>query len=144
LINEKPIQEIKDLILEEIENYKDHYSSFGSDLIAQWPEKYTLYGWLIIMNKGGSLGGHMHKEGWLSGSIYLARPIKEGNDDGDLLFSLHGSNYPSDGKSYTTAKVEIEKGTMVLFPSSLFHATIPFNANQQRITLAFDIIPTVN
>jgi len=144
LINEKPIQEIKDLILEEIENYKDHYSSFGSDLIAQWPEKYTLYGWLIIMNKGGSLGGHMHKEGWLSGSIYLARPTKEGNDDGDLLFSLHGSNYPSDGKSYTTAKVEIEKGTMVLFPSSLFHATIPFNANQQRITLAFDIIPTVN
>jgi len=33
---------------------------------------------------------------------------------------------------------------LVLFPSSLFHATIPFNANQQRITLAFDIIPTVN
>ncbi len=144
LINEKPIQKFKNLILEEIEAYKENYSSFGSDLISKWPEKYTLYGWLIIMNKGGSLGGHMHKEGWLSGSIYLSRPPKEENDDGDIIFSLHGSNYPTDGKSYTATKVEIEKGSMILFPSSLFHATIPFNANQQRITLAFDIIPTVN
>ena len=61
--------------------------------------------------------------------------------DGDIIFSLHGSNYPTDKKEYPTKIINIEKGDMVLFPSSLFHATIPFNSNKKRITLAFDIIP---
>ena len=26
------------------------------------------------MEKDGNLGAHMHKEGWVSGSIYLERP----------------------------------------------------------------------
>ena len=37
--------------------------------------------------------------------------------------------------------VDISKGDMVSFPSSLFHSTIPFSSEEDRITLAFDIIP---
>ena len=44
-------------------------------------------------------------------------------------------------KIFPSRIVDIEKGDVVLFPSSLFHATIPFNSNKKRITLAFDIIP---
>ena len=100
-----------------------------------------LYGWIIVINTGGSLSGHMHKEGWLSGSLYLERPKRNNKDDGDIIFSLHGSNYPTDAKVFGTRVVNIERGDMVLFPSSLFHATIPFESSQKRITLAFDIIP---
>ncbi|WP_373280560.1 putative 2OG-Fe(II) oxygenase [Methylomonas koyamae] len=32
-------------------------------------------------------------------------------------------------------------GDLVLFPSSLFHRTIPFNSDQERICIAFDIKP---
>ena len=46
----------------------------------------------------GSLSGHMHKEGWLSGSLYLSRPPRTLNNDGDIVFSLHGSNYPTEEK----------------------------------------------
>ena len=39
--------------------------------------------------------------------------------------------------------VNIERGNIVLFPSSLFHSTLPFNSKEKRVTLAFDIIPKV-
>ncbi len=93
------------------------------------------------MNQGGNLNGHMHKEGWLSGAIYIDLPDKNKKNEGDIEFSLHGANYPHDGKSYTTEILEINKGDIVFFPSSLFHSTIPFHSDYQRITLAFDIIP---
>ena len=141
LINEEPIQKIKKIILNQIDLYKRSFSHLNSDLISKWPKDYTLYGWLIVMNKGGSLSGHMHKEGWLSGAIYLEMPEKVDNNEGDIAFSLHGSNYPDDGKSFKTEILPINRGDIVLFPSSLFHSTIPFNSEQKRITFAFDIVP---
>ena len=37
--------------------------------------------------------------------------------------------------------VRPEEGLMVLFPSFFFHRTIPFEADAERICIAFDIIP---
>ena len=133
--------EIEKIIMEEIKSYKNKYSNTNASMINKWPDNANLYGWLIVMNKGGSLGGHMHKEGWLSGSLYLERPKKQKKVDGDIIFSLHGSNLPTDGKAFKTETVNIEKGDIVMFPSSLFHATHPFESDDKRITLAFDIIP---
>ena len=62
-------------------------------------------------------------------------------NDGDIVFSKHGSNYATDGKFYEQRVLDIKKGDMILFPSSVFHGTVPFESNEQRITLAFDIIP---
>jgi len=141
LINEEPIQRIKKIIIDELELYKKKYKKHNAGIIESWPKNYRLYGWLIIMEKDGNLGAHMHKEGWVSGSIYLERPKRVDKFDGDLLFSLHGSNYPTDNKEYDSKLLQIEKGTMVLFPSSLFHGTFPFTSNEKRITLAFDVMP---
>ena len=54
----------------------------------------------IVIENGGNLSGHMHKEGWLSGSFYLERPEKKEEHDGDIIFSLHGSNYPLNKKIF--------------------------------------------
>ena len=32
-------------------------------------------------------------------------------------------------------------GLMVLFPSYMFHETIPFESSETRISIAFDIVP---
>jgi hypothetical protein len=29
----------------------------------------------------------------------------------------------------------------VLFPAYLYHATVPFNSGQRRISIAFDVLP---
>ena len=37
--------------------------------------------------------------------------------------------------------IDVITGSMCLFPSSLHHYTIPFKADEERIVLAFDVIP---
>jgi hypothetical protein len=54
---------------------------------------------------------------------------------------MTGANYPSNGFDFKEQVVETIKGGIVLFPSSLFHNTIPFKSNEERMTIAFDIIP---
>jgi len=141
IIDQPPIQRLKKIIMKKIEGYKKKYNDGSATFLTQWPERYILYGWIIVIENGGNLSGHMHKEGWLSGSLYLERPEKNEEHDGDIIFSLHGSNYPLNNKNYPSKIINIDKGDLVLFPSSLFHATIPFSSNKKRITLAFDIIP---
>ncbi len=137
----RSIQKLKKIIINKINNYRLYYEKSDSDFIKKWPKKFNLYGWIIIMNNGGNLLPHIHKEGWLSSSIYLKRPEKRKSNDGDIKFSLHGGNYPSDNMNFPSEIIDIEEGDMVMFPSSIFHSTIPFDSDRQRITLAFDVIP---
>jgi hypothetical protein len=37
--------------------------------------------------------------------------------------------------------VQPTPGTLVLFPSYFWHGTIPFNTTDERITVAFDVVP---
>ncbi|MGY8766322.1 MAG: putative 2OG-Fe(II) oxygenase [Nitrospinaceae bacterium] len=37
--------------------------------------------------------------------------------------------------------IAVEIGSLCLFPSSLHHYTIPFDDKEDRIVLAFDVIP---
>ena len=40
-----------------------------------------------------------------------------------------------------TRRVKPKPGLMVLFPSYTFHRTIPFESDQTRISIAFDVVP---
>jgi hypothetical protein len=39
------------------------------------------------------------------------------------------------------ARVRPEEGLMLLFPSFFYHATVPFASEEDRISIAFDVIP---
>ena len=43
-------------------------------------------------------------------------------------------------KEYAT-RTALEVGDIVLFPASLSHYTIPFESDEERIVLAFDVKP---
>ena len=83
----------------------------------------------------------MHKEGWLSGSLYLKLKKFEGSSEGNIIFDLDGGDYPTDGQDFPSKELNIEEGDIVLFPSSIFHKTVPFNISERRVTLAFDVKP---
>tara|TARA_B110000444_G_C18813606_1_gene583959 strand:- start:430 stop:1836 length:1407 start_codon:yes stop_codon:yes gene_type:complete len=136
------VKKIKKIIEDTIEDYRELFKDTNNGFIKNWPKNYTLFGWIVMLKTGGSLGSHMHREGWLSSSVYLKRPKKLLDSDGDIQFSLDGANMPrKEGASYLTEIIDIKEGDMVSFPSSLFHSTIPFNSPEERLTLAFDIIP---
>ena len=85
----------------------------------------------------------MHKEGWLSGSLYLKLSKLEGSSEGNIIFDLDGADYPTDGRDFPSKELNIEQGDIVLFPSSIFHKTVPFNSAERRVTLAFDVKPNL-
>jgi len=133
-------QDFLEIINNEVLKYKTFFPN-ECELIKSFPKYYNVRGWLIQIESTGFLKPHIHKMGWISGSIYLDLPLNRVQDEGNIKFSIEGADYPSDGKLFPQKIVDLNLGDIVLFPSSLFHSTIPFNSNQKRITLAFDIIP---
>ena len=141
LSNDPSVQLIKNIILNRINSYRDKHSNSNDGFIKSWPQNSKLHGWIIDIKKGGSLESHMHKLGWLSGSLYLQLKKPYKSNQGNIVFDLKGATYPCDSKKFPSKEFHIEKGDIVLFPSSIFHKTIPFNSSENRITLAFDVKP---
>ena len=140
-LNYSSVKKIKEIIEKKIKLYREEFSDSGEGIIKYWPKNFDIYGWIIILKQGGELKPHIHKLGWISSSIYLKRPERKSLNDGDLKFSFHGAEYPSNGTGFPERIEEINKGDMIMFPSSIFHSTIPFSSNEDRITLAFDVLP---
>ncbi len=135
------IQNLKEIILKKVTQYRKKFKDCDQGFIKNWPENFTIYGWLVAIKTGGHLAAHIHKEGWLSGSLYFNLPKKANTSEGNIAFSVDGANYPTDGKEFPKKIIEIEKGDIVMFPSSVFHNTIPFSSDEERVSFAFDIIP---
>ena len=135
------ILNLKKIILETIGEYKIKYKTKPDGFITQWPNKFSLLGAYNRLLKHGYQQPHIHPAGWLSGCFYLKMPKPLKKSEGAINFSLHGYDYPivnSDIPSYQYSPVE---GDLILFPSSLFHKTIPFSSNDERHVIAFDTIP---
>ena len=131
--------EIQKIIHIEIEKYRLHFRGSKEGFLKHWPTNYRLIGWLINMKKGGKLSAHMHDLGWLSGSVYVNVPQKLEADSGNLVVCID-----DDESKMNTSKnkksIDVVTGSLCLFPSSLLHYTIPFEAEENRIVLAFDVM----
>ena len=90
------------------------------------------------MKSGGELRPHMHENGWLSGSIYINVPTKKTKGSGNLVVCVDENLEESTGLKRT---IDVVTGTLCLFPASLLHYTIPFESHEERIVLAFDVVP---
>ena len=93
--------------------------------------------------RAGATDSHNHKEGWLSGSFYLKLPESRmgESDEGKIAFSYKGPRYPSDGYESRRKIIDIKTRDICMFPSSLFHETLPFQSNEERVSFAFDLKP---
>lgn len=134
------IGELENLIKKNISVYVSERTHSSCLLIQSWPEKYSLNGWYILMKQGGHLKWHNHTGGWLSGAVYLKMPTTD-IDEGYIQFRLHGDDLPIFKQDYPEETRQISEGDLALFPSSLFHRTIPFQTDEERLCIAFDIVP---
>jgi tetratricopeptide (TPR) repeat protein len=135
------IDEIKKIIELEIENYRLYFKDSKEGLIKNWPDAYSLYGWIIRLKKGGALRPHMHENGWISGSIYINVPPKLNINDGNLVVCIEDDALLSETQDNKKNIIDVTTGSLCLFPASLLHYTIPFESDEDRIVLAFDVIP---
>ena len=147
---EASFRTLAELIKQAFLNYENTFNGADCELILSFPTELEFTSsWYVKMRQGGHLSPHIHEIGWLSGAVYLAMPTpREGALEGAFEYGTHGDNYPvlppQQLSSFPTAHVMPTVGDIVLFPSSLFHRTIPFNADEERICIAFDLKPIHN
>ena len=131
--------EIQNIIREEVEKYREKFKESEEGLLKKMPTDYSLYGWFISMKSGGNIKAHIHTEAWLSGSIYINVPQNLEGDSGNLVVSLGEENDANDTRPNENLTIKVATGSLVLFPASLMHYTIPFESDEERIVLAFDV-----
>jgi len=98
--------------------------------------------WSVRLSAQGFHTNHMHPKGWISSALYIAVPdeVSGATDDaGYIQFGAPEEKLGLDLPPIRTIKPEV--GSLVLFPSYMWHGTIPFSSEQPRITVAFDIVP---
>jgi tetratricopeptide (TPR) repeat protein len=85
---------------------------------------------------------HIHPLGWISSCYYIAVP-KAVEDvvarQGWIKFGEPGLDVPL--KNAIRRAIQPRAGLLVLFPSYMWHGTIPFHDAQPRTTIAFDTVP---
>ena len=92
------------------------------------------------MNKGGNLKLHNHETGWLTGTFYLQMPDGGSNpEEGAIEFTYQGPKYPAGKTIFKKRVVYPSVRDLNIFCSSLFHRTLPFHSDKQRICIAFDV-----
>jgi hypothetical protein len=133
--------EIENIIHTEIEKYRIQFKDSDEGFIKSWPTSYEIKGWLVCMQSGGKLAPHMHDPGWITGSIYINVPPKSKTDCGNLVLCLSDEEHVLGVEKNQHSIIDVVTGSLCLFPSSLHHYTIPFEEKEDRIVLAFDVIP---
>lgn len=103
------------------------------------------HSWSIRLADRGFHINHIHQDGWLSSAFYVALPDAVGADGPDGLPQgalTMGAPDASLGLGLAPERVFVPRaGELILFPSYVWHGTVPFESEQPRMTVAFDALP---
>ncbi len=139
-----PIGALEQMIMQSAETYRDRLGvDPGHPFLADPPEQFELTVWAVVMKAQGHQVDHIHPTSWLSGCYYAKVPnvaeTDAANRSGWIEFGrpdpVLGCRAEPEIKSF-----QPKEGTMVLFPSYLYHRTIPYAADETRISIAFDVM----
>jgi Flp pilus assembly protein TadD len=112
--------------------------------MAYATDSWTLRAWGTVLEAGGHQSPHLHPLGFLSGVYYVRLPRDMAAADSEPAGWLEFGQ-PPERLRWAVApecrRVAPQAGRLVLFPSYFFHRTLPFQASQSRISIAFDVMP---
>ena len=137
------IQDFFQALARPITDYMDHIGR-GTDqpLERRNTGKYRLTGaWSVMLKAGGFHVNHVHPEGWISSAFYVDVPSGTGTDPDKKGWIKFGEPpFKVSGQSYEHV-IAPKAGQLVLFPSYMWHGTIPIKDGAERLTLPFDAVP---
>ena len=99
--------------------------------------------WSVRLQSGGHHSNHVHPQGWISSALYVSLPERtpsEADDSGWLTLGEPDRKLGIDLPPWR--KVEPKAARLVLFPSWMWHGTVPFS-DGERLTVAFDVAPPI-
>lgn len=98
--------------------------------------------WSVRLKPGGFHRDHFHAEGWLSSAFYVETPetaLDSPEKQGWIRFGQ--PPFATDPALPAEHFVRPKPGRLVLFPSYMWHGTVPFTTDERRLTIAFDALP---
>ena len=146
------VQQLKGRIAQAVDCYITRLGTLPSD------ESHPLLGrvaphwrfsdsWSSRLRSEGFHTNHVHPHGWISSCYYVALPPAITDDDasahrqaGWIRFGMPDIELAG----WDLAPRRAERpcvGRLVLFPSFMWHGTVPFTDTNPRLTVAFDVMP---
>ena len=99
--------------------------------------------WSVRLRSAGHHANHVHPLGWISSALYIALPDHDPAQREDAGWLALGEPDEKLGIGLESwRKIEPKVGRLVLFPSHMWHGTVPF-AHGERLTVAFDVAPPI-
>ncbi|MGB0907950.1 MAG: putative 2OG-Fe(II) oxygenase, partial [Maricaulaceae bacterium] len=98
--------------------------------------------WSVRLSGGGFHVSHIHPEGWISSAFYIDVPSdieSEKNKAGWIEFGRPPFEVPGFDAEHSVMPTP---GRLVLFPSYMWHGTVPIEGKRTRLTLPFDVVPS--
>ncbi len=140
-----PMAALEELIMQAAEAYR---RKIGTDpnhpFAAAPPRRFRLTAWAVVLSAEGYQTAHIHPEAWLSGVYYAQVPAVVEAETPAHAGWIAFAKTPELLEVEPGPEVRLiqpKEGLMVLFPSYFFHNTIPFETDETRISIAFDLIP---
>ena len=97
--------------------------------------------WSVNLRPNGFHVDHVHPKGWLSSALYVDLPkAVDTGQEGWIKFGEPG--VPTSVPLAAEHALKPEPGMLALFPSYMWHGTVPFGGDEPRLTIAFDVVPT--
>jgi uncharacterized protein (TIGR02466 family) len=97
--------------------------------------------WSVRLQRLGYHVNHFHPDGWVSSAYYVEVPPEAADaraQSGWIKFGEPRYEVPGAGAERFIQPVP---GRLVLFPSYMWHGTMPIYGDNPRMSIAFDIKP---
>lgn len=100
--------------------------------------------WSVRLHAQGFHVSHTHPQGWISSALYVSLPTPELMGREPAGWFEYGCAPTELGLSLPPlGRMEPRAGRLLLFPSTLWHSTVPFD-DGERLSIAFDVRPPAN
>jgi tetratricopeptide (TPR) repeat protein len=98
--------------------------------------------WSSRLKDSGFHTTHVHPKGWISSAYYIALPSEvDDTTRKQGWFTLGEPPFDLRFNDPIRRYIQPLEGSLVLFPSYLYHGTVPFRSTTNRTTIAFDVVP---
>lgn len=99
--------------------------------------------WSVRLRDKGFHANHVHPAGWISSALYVGLPDHRDDELPNSGWLALGQPESELGLEISpTRLIEPQLARLVMFPSTMWHGTLPFEEGE-RLTVAFDVAPPI-
>jgi tetratricopeptide (TPR) repeat protein len=137
-----PVEALRQRIDEAVGRYIANLKEHPQHPLAGRRAAQFLYAgsWSSRLHDCGFHTNHIHQKGWISSAYYVALPDAIEDEAAKQGWIKFGEP-PFDIGLKTRRAIKPAPGRLVLFPSYMWHGTVPFHSANARTTIAFDVVP---